>query len=951
MLTAAVGRGPEYRMIARLSLRAFATARVRGLLRNSGILKALAGSIEGIASKLETPDWDRGGRTEAQSLTPLYASMKRLIVQNPGCVCLIQVGSFYELYFEQAEIYAPKLGLKVSSRKTNNYTIPMAGFPIYQLQKFVRVLVQDIQANVAIVDQCPNATVDSSNIIHRKISRIISPGTLVDESFMNYQQNNYLLSISLPTNLTQISFDLDCPIGLSWIDLSVGEFYVQKTTLADVLADVARINPSEIVLPKELQNENLTDGKLFNLLQELRKYFLRFHQTSYSDLKLKFKSNLQVTRKALEQFSIREEAAMNMILSYINVNLPEANLSLDLPTQFWNDKYLQMDARTREALELTQRSHNGRTSIIGSLFTTIKRTVTASGTRLLTQWLKAPILDIKELQYRQDFVQLFLENKYLSLSLRSQLGKIDDCARSLQRLSIGSGDLVSHLVSIADSLTKLHQIEKFLAEEYTNNPSNFKVLKTFLRDFEVPMAEANEILNTLHIEYGNTEELVDDEADFGIDEEYSESGSYGNLSIEKYKNLKPKNEGGSFTFSVKRDYNETLSNLHSQLENLRRNEINVINSVRDKLLLIEGKFLVQKKLQHGRHQNVLFISGKAKLIDSVDRLLGEGVREKRKASIIFKPSTWSDLQLRIEDVIMNIKLEENRIINHLRSKVLDQIIRIRKIGKMADFLDVTSSFSVLASENDLVRPKFCKTSQIKIKGGRHLVVETGLKQVGRMFQPNDTKIGYTSCNLWVISGPNMGGKSTFLRQNALIVILAQIGSYVPAEKVSIGVVDKIFTRIGASDDLFSDLSTFMVEMVETSNILKNATSRSLAIVDEIGRGTSGKEGLAIAYATLVNLLQVNKCRTLFATHFGKELESLLTSNNINQEKIQFMRTRVLDPNNNSKKSRSLDMDLIFDHKLEPGISERSYALEVAQMAGFPEKALKDAFYALEKILK
>lgn len=192
----------------------------------------------------------------------------------------------------------------------------------------------------------------------------------------------------------------------------------------------------------------------------------------------------------------------------------------------------------------------------------------------------------------------------------------------------------------------------------------------------------------------------------------------------------------------------------------------------------------------------------------------------------------------------------------------------------------------------------------------------------------------------------MGGKSTYLRQNALIVILAQIGSFVPATKASIGIVDKIFTRIGASDDLYSDLSTFMVEMVETSNILKNATPRSLAIVDEIGRGTSGKEGLAIAYATLLNLLHVNKCRTLFATHFGKELESLLISDNVNQDKIRYYRTKVL---HKERMPEEGNFNLIIDHTLERGISNRSYALEVAQMAGFPESALSKARKALKLI--
>lgn len=225
--------------------------------------------------------------------------MKKIIDLNQGCVCLIQVGSFYELYFEQALDYGPQLGLKVSTRKTNNYTIPMAGFPTYQLQKFVKILVQDLGENVAIIDQFPTRKI-SETIIHRKISRIVSPGTLVDETFMNYNQNNFLLAISFPANCTKVPADPETAVGLSWIDVSVGEFYVQNTTLGNMISDISRVNPSEIIISKEFQDMNIIDGNWYPPLQELRRFFLRYHKTTYNDLKLKFKSGLQTTRKMLE---------------------------------------------------------------------------------------------------------------------------------------------------------------------------------------------------------------------------------------------------------------------------------------------------------------------------------------------------------------------------------------------------------------------------------------------------------------------------------------------------------------------------------------------------------------------------------------------------------------------------------------------------------------------------
>lgn len=897
---------------------------------------------------LELPDWDRGGRKENESLTPLYASMRKLIDANPESVCLIQVGSFYELYFEQALTFGPKLNLKVATRKTSSYAVPMAGFPTFNLQKFVKTLVQDLEVNVAIIDQYPNINNESSsNIIHRKISRIISPGTLVDESFLNYNQNNYLAAIYLPANCTKVPADPDLPVGISWIDISVGEFYVQQTTLSEVMTDISRINPSEIVLSKDFQQDGLIMGKWCPDLQELKKYILRYHKTTYKDYKLQFKSSIQATRKYLENLSQREEAAMNMILSYINVNLPESTPSIDVPVQYWNEKCLQMDPRTREALELTERQTSGSSSVVGSLLTTIKRTVTPSGTRLLTQWIKSPILDVEELRRRQAFVTIFKDNTYIRLHLRNQLSKIGDFIRSIQHLSFGTGHSVNQLQSIAESLVKLKEIEDFLRYEMQNLDS--KELNSFLKDFKIPIEIAHEIQNTLHIEYEELEPVADlNENELDLEtveksQDFPDSGSYSNNGIERFKIVPttPESNEPSFLFAIKRDHTDKLSKLHDEFDSLKLQEKILIEGLQDQIYNeIDPKVNIVKKTQHGKFANVIHISGKKSLIDLINTMLEDDIREKRKASVIYSPRNWTDLQWLLVSKTEQINRIETEIIIDLRNKVLDKVTDIRKASKMVDFLDITSSFAVLAHEYNLVCPRLVKTPQIKISDGRHIVVEAGLKSAGQMFTPNDINIGNDG-KLWVISGPNMGGKSTYLRQNALIVILAQIGSFVPAQKASLGIVDKIFTRIGASDDLFSDLSTFMVEMVETSNILKNATSRSLAIVDEVGRGTSGKEGLSIAYATLVHLLTVNKCRSLFATHFGKELENLLSIDTINQDKIRYYRTRVIKA---PKKDDS--MDFIIDHKLEPGISKRSYAFEVAKLAGFPSHALKDASRAL-----
>ncbi|KAF7582223.1 MutS domain V family protein [Clavispora lusitaniae] len=892
-------------------------------------------SLDSTSFPTGPPSWDRGGKTKKNALTPLLAAMRKLIDANKGCVCLVQVGSFYELYFEQATNIAPKLGIKVALRRTSNHTVPMAGFPVSQLQKFVRVLVHELRLNVAIVDQYPGA---ADALLHRRVSRIVTPGTLVDESFLNYSQNNYLAAIYIPPNMASLP-DSELSIGLAWIDISVGDFYVQQTTMGELAGDLKRIAPSEVILPKEYSPSN-ADASWIGEMGDLRKYFVRYHKTAYRDLKSQLRADRQAARKALESFSVREEAAVNMILSYVSVNLPDRNLSLDVPTHYASDKYLHMDSRTRDALELTSRTTFGSHSVVGSLLQTIRRTTTPSGFRLLTQWIKSPILDINELRRRQMYVSLFRRHHLLQLEVRGVLARLGDFVRALQRLALRTGLPALHLQTVGEGLIKLNQIRDiFENHRKAFSEQEAELVQSFLNDFRVPIDIANEILGTLNIEHMHNQHSQHTE---GIDIESKDNEAE---NIEIYANAK-KDENysneESCVFAIRRDHDPRLLSLHAEVESLQQEEQSLLNNVRTTVTLLDPKATVMRKDQCGRYFNVIQISCRPKFTEEISKMFAEhDVREKRKASLLYKPQSWANLQDKRSSCLHDIENLEKEIINGLRSKVLEQTSLIRHTSRCADFLDVTSSFAVLAEENDFVAPSFVKSPNLNIVAGRHAVVEAGLRENGQMFHPNDTRLNSRE-NVWVISGPNMGGKSTFLRQNAIIAILAQIGSFVPASKVSMGIVDRIFTRVGAADDLYSDLSTFMVEMIETSNILKNATPRSLAIVDEIGRGTSGKEGLAIAYATLMSLVKKNKCRTLFATHFGREIKDLLEADKVDQSSIRFRKTKIVE----QKDQETSVPTISFDYALEDGISDRSYAFEVARLAGFPSYALEYANRAL-----
>lgn len=896
-------------------------------------------------SVMPVSSWDRGGRTKETGLTKMYHQIQETMLNHPDCVCLVQVGSFYELYFDQAEEYGPKLSLKVAIRKTTNFHIPMAGFPVSQLQKFVKLLVHDHDANVAIVDQY-DTDLGATRGISRRISRIVSPGTLVDETFLNYNKNNYLLAIYLPPHITATPADPSTKIGLAWIDVSVGEFHVEETTLRELTAEMARISPSEIILPKDFQGANLHDGSWYPPLTDFRRYFLRYHKSIGHGHSRRFKGDPQVVRRAIEALEVRQEAAMNMALSYIHVNLPDASPSMELPMQHVSSSVLQLDSRTRSALELTERAGfaSGKASTVGSLLSSIRRTATPSGARLLSQWLQSPLLDDVEIGRRHDFVDMFLLNPLLRVSLRSHLTQIGDFVRSLQQLAYNTGDPVAQLLLVADGISKLQVLRDYLASEYITHPQELAPLRSLLRDFTIPDHIPSAINTTLDIQEASpvaTEAAATkEEAAFEQEEFTGITSSYSNSSIQKYR-ASPEpgaelTQTQAFRFVIRSDYDKALEFLHKEYSSLERKEILIMDEIRESFTSIDPALKLMKKDQHFRFQNILYISGKPKLIEAAAVMFKDGLCDQKKQSLVLNPLGWVSLQLQLLTKRQEILDRERVIIEKLKSLVLGHVSEIRNVTRLVDFLDVTLSFSIVAQENNWIRPRFAKTNRLSIVAGRHAVVESGLKACGKQFIPNDTRMSPAS-PLWVISGPNMGGKSTFLRQNALIVILAQCGSFVPAEKATLGIVDRIFTRIGALDDLFSDLSTFMVEMIETSNILLHATPQSLAIVDEIGRGTSGKEGLAIAYATLVNLIKVKKCRTLFATHFGKELQQLLSRNKVDQSKITYMRTRVLlHENNRGLKS------LVIDHTLEPGLSEMSYALEVARLAGFPPQALEIA---------
>lgn len=986
--------------------------------------------------------WDRGGKTTANSLSPLQDKIRKLVNDNPACVSLVQVGSFYELYFHQAEVYGPRLGLKVALRNTTNFEVPMAGFPVYQLEKYVKMLVHDWGESVAIVDQS-RAPGQQDGVVHRRVLRIVTPGTLVDESFMNWSRNNYLLAIALPPEVAaapamdakasaaaagadkgdanakasaaatkseasgaegsqgatipigaaetaaaaaaytvdpaatssaveegaraatssaeegtectaaasgagaagaaaaaaSAALDPSLEVGLAWLDVSLGEFHLQQSTLGQLLSDVARIAPSEIILSKSLE------GLRSPLLQSLNRFFVRFQPARHADLMLNLAvAHFRLPRttdayRVIDAMSRRQQTAAHMALSYVAINLPEYTPVFEPPRHHHSREVLQMDARTRDALELTARS----TLATGTLLSTVKRTVTDSGARTLRQWIGAPVMDLAELRRRHDCVEA-MQSTALRQRLRQLLACTDDFVRAAQRLLLGAGDPVQQLMSIASAMVVASDVRRLLEAEL---PPRYAHLKGVLD--EVPTNLAEEILDTFEggeaRQANEAEEELEDEVEGEVEGEESHEPSSYDASIERYRRKTPAlpasaalpSPGSSAPFSVRPTYNQTLADAHREHTRLWQHQRHVLERLTATLQRHDRRLRVVAKLTHGKHTDVLQLRAPEAVLAMVAPLL-DGVRERRKTTVIVQPEEWRRAKDDLNRQEACILAEEERIVLQLRRRAVARLDEIRRVGRSLDYLDVTASFLVLAHEHRLVRPRFVSGARLEVDEGRHLVVEASMKQLGQQFVPNDTRLAPRGQRLWVVTGPNMGGKSTFLRQNALIVILAQMGCFVPARRCTMGLVDRIFSRIGASDDILRDMSTFMVEMAETSAILNHATPRSLAVVDELGRGTSGREGLAIAYGALVALLTANRCRTMFATHYGRELQLLLSADGVDQKHIGYYMTGI-----------AATAAFVLDHRLTAGISARLYAFEVARMAGFPPHALQVAQRAYEKM--
>jgi len=876
-------------------------------------------------------------------VTPTYPRVIQQHFNNiqrfSSCVVLTRVGNFYELYGEQAEKYAPSLNLKVAKRKTALGPVSMSGFQYFQLDRYLKLLVQDLNKAVAISEEIRNSAADqvkSGGLLYdRKVTRVITAGTLIDETFVNPYENNFLLSISPSDELVTEGHALEennaaqsCKktdtgvVGLSWVDLSSGDFYVQQSTLVELTSVVARIAPCEVLLDSRCRQVSGVDWQ--NIIGD-RDRPLTFHtQDVQYDSVDKWNEFIESPDACKSpDLTQAEILAGSLLLDYIHDKLQDLKINLRPPIRKTNVETMQIDRHSLRGLEIRTTMRDGFYQ--GSLLHSIKKTVTKSGSRVLIQRLLAPEMSLKVINTRLDLVEEMIENRQLHVKVIDLLQKSFDLPRLVQKFSIGRGDAddllaVGKTVDIVQQLFELvtghHQKSKVQSVEKNRltplisdiQAIEFDKLEKLAQKIEKSIDE--EGLSKQHMV---EQDLITDITDFAeqiVNQEDSDKIK-DKSSLKKEFDI----EDDGDIWIMRKEASKILTGMHEELQNAFCSKIELCRDLKN--ISKSNSLSLKWTPQLGHYCHVKGKDCKVEFINA------RNISTTKTTRAFYLPE-WTSLGFQIEAIKRRIRVEEQRVFSELRNEVLSNLVKLRQCTSILDELDIACSSATVAIDQRLVRPILHTGTTHNVIGGRHPMVDIGLQESGRSFTSNDCTMNNDE-SIQLITGPNMAGKSTYLRQNALISILAQTGCYVPAEYAEMGLVDKIFSRIGSADNLYNHQSTFMVEMVEVAEILVQATKRSFVIMDEVGRGTTPGDGVAVAYACLKYLHDRIGCRTLFATHFHK-----LADMTGDLKRLTTWCTDVVEDEDGS---------WVYAHKLKRGVNRDSHALKVAKLAGMPEEAI------------
>jgi DNA mismatch repair protein MutS len=861
----------------------------------------------GKAALLEPPD--EGGEAappvvDPGYVTPSMAQYLEIKAANPDCVLWYRMGDFYELFFQDAVVVAEALSITLTKRgKHLGEDIPMCGVPVVRADEYLQRLIRK-GFRVAVCEQLEDPAEarkrGSKAVVRRDVVRLVTPGTLTEDTLLDARARNYLTALFQPRAGES---EAKPAVAVASLDISTGEFEVGEVTAADLPGELVRLAPGEVIAGDDL----LARPETAQAIKQAGGSATPVPDASFDALagERMLKEQLGVSDLGgFGTFSKPELAAIGALLKYVDLTQIGKKPMLRAPRKTGTGAVLVIDAATRTNLELLK-STSGEKS--GSLLGAIDRTVTGAGARELASRLATPLRDLKIIAARLDGVTYLVENDALREDVRDALRRAPDLARAMTRLAFQRGT-PRDLAAVRDALAAASRCAALLTARG--------------RDVGLP-ADLDEIAKRL--------------APTGLD-----LGT--RLTAALVEEPPP----------VRRDGGFVRAGFLAELDAARR----LREDSRKVLAELEARYVAETgvKTLKIRHNNILgyyievgVAAAKPLLAPPNDQTFKH--RQTMASAMRFTSAELGDIEGRIATAGERAIGLEQDIFNDLAERIAksDRVLS-GLAGALAD-LDCAQGLAEIAREQSYVRPSLDGGTGFDVRGGRHPVVEIALKdQRGGPFIENDTVLGRApdpaqtlpgfdesaGGRIWLVTGPNMAGKSTFLRQNALIAVMAQMGSYVPAKSAQIGLVDRLFSRVGASDDLARGRSTFMVEMVETAGILNQATDRSLVILDEIGRGTATFDGLAIAWATVEFLHEVSRCRALFATHYHE---------------LTALSAKLRDISNVTMDVKEWQDDIVFLHKVKPGAADRSYGIQVAKLAGLPAPVIKRAGDVLKLLEK
>ncbi|MBF0228181.1 MAG: DNA mismatch repair protein MutS [Desulfamplus sp.] len=813
-----------------------------------------------------------------QKQTPMMEQYFSIKKKYPDSILFYRMGDFYEMFHDDAIKASAILEITLTSRnKQQDDAIPLCGVPYRAADAYISKLIEN-GCKVAVCEQVEEAE-DAKGLVRREVVRVITPGMILNENLLDRNSNNYLLALSL--------FENDA--GLAWLDISTGTFKTTQTKTNngkipdELLDEVLRVDPSELLLPINFQTD-----PTYNYI---RKRFSHKSITYLEKINFKFpdaKERLmdKFKTRSLKGFGCEElnagVSAAGAIISYIQETQLQDTKHITSIQSYYLNSFLVIDDRSCRNLELLRNIETSDKR--GSLISVLDKTVTAMGARLLKNWLRYPLKDKVGIELRLDAVEEAFKQKQLRTTLRINLKSVYDLERLGSKISMGQGN-ARDLLSLKNSLLKLPEILNNLNQLHS----------TLFKDLEYGAVVASELMEIANL----IESAIREDAPMVL------------------------NEGQM----IKTGFNSTLDELIELSENgkawivkegLKEKEKTGLSSLKIKFNKVFGYFIEVSK---GQASSVPANYIRKQTLVNAERFITEELKK-------------------VESKVLNAEDKRAALEYEIFSEIREQIVaKTSSILKMARFLatvDVLLCFAENADLSNYTRPKINSEQIISITDGRHPVVEKMID--GERYVPNSVILNNETNQLLIITGPNMAGKSTVLRQVALLVLMAHTGSFVPAAEASIAITDRIFTRVGALDNLSQGQSTFMVEMEETANILNNATENSLVILDEIGRGTSTFDGLSIAWAVAEYLHDLNGIgvKTLFATHYHE----LIALEKI-KPRVKNFNIAVKEFNDN----------IIFLRRLVEGGTNKSYGIQVARLAGVPEKVVMRAKDILNEIEK